>query len=68
MQLIKLFHLILGSKFATTRGIHSNAYSNSFVVGKSINAGAARLNLARRLNKLFLISGIPSFLTGLTIA
>ncbi len=55
MEFIKLFHLMVGYKVTTAGSVHALPDGYSLLAGKTINAGAARLDLARHGHELLLV-------------
>jgi hypothetical protein len=55
MEFIKLFHLVVGGKVAAAGGIHTLSDGCSLIIGKTINAGTARLDLACHIRKFLLV-------------
>jgi hypothetical protein len=55
MEFMELFHLVVGCKVIEASGVHALPDGCSFVVGKTINAGTARLYLARHSREFLLV-------------
>ena len=55
MEFVKLIHLMIGCKITAAGGVHALVYGCPLIVGKTIDAGAARLYLARYISEFLLV-------------
>ena len=55
MEFLELVHLMVGCKVTDASGVHALPDGCSLVIGKTINAGTARLYLARYSREFLLI-------------